>query len=593
MLWVLVSLLGCKGDKNEDDSGGGGDDGSGDDSTAIGEDADGDGYDTPDDCDDSNPDVHPDAAEVCDGIDNDCDGLIDAGDDSIEGGVTVYTDSDGDGYGDDKTERQACDEGVGTTDVGGDCDDADSSINPDALELCDDKIDSNCDGEPDYNCVGTTDNSYAVWAGIGAGDDLGLDVTARGDLNGDGTPDVIVGARENDDHGVDAGDAYVLFGPLQSGDFSVSSADGEIYGSAGSKLGKSSELVGDMGGATGEDFAISAPTLTRVGGTNAGRVYLVEASDITKGSTDIATIAWAQLDGGSQFDYAGTDIQRGGDVTGDGATDMWVGAAGDDDGATLDAGSVVLVAGPVSGTTSLDSQAAKLVAEGASHGLGGVLAPGDFDGDGLGDIAIGDAIEGKGGAVYVVYGPVSGSVPLSDADVKILSNGSSESFGNSVSNGGDTNGDGLADLLVGVPYSNANESGEVALLQSPMKSGAAADFTVATFIGTDANAEVGRSVAGGWDVDGDGTGDVLIGSPSWGGGRGAAYLLSGPFSGTIDLQSTAQRWWIGPDDLDTRVGDNVAFGGTALEGGGQAILLPSPRADDGAVDAGSLYVESL
>src|SRR5436190_14428535 len=150
MVWFLVSLLACNGDKDKDDSGGNGGDDSADDSGPIGVDEDGDGYETPDDCDDSNADVNPGATEVCDGIDNDCDDLIDAGDDSFEGGITVFTDSDGDGYGDDATERHACDAGVGTTDVGGDCDDADGEINPDALELCGDKIDSNCDDDPDY-----------------------------------------------------------------------------------------------------------------------------------------------------------------------------------------------------------------------------------------------------------------------------------------------------------------------------------------------------------------------------------------------------------------------------------------------------------
>jgi hypothetical protein len=100
-------------------------------------------------------------------------------------------------------------------------------------------------------------------------------------------------------------------------------------------------------------------------------------------------------------------------------------------------------------------------------------------------------------------------------------------------------------------------------------------------------------VAADGDIDGDANGDVLIGSPGWGDGRGAAYLLAGPFSGVVELTSASQRWWIGPDDRDTHVGDVVAFGGPAFEGGGQAILLPTPRADDGAVDAGSLYVEAF
>src|SRR5262245_13675805 len=107
MLWILVSILGCHGDKNGDDSGGNNcTDCTNDDSgTPIGTDADGDGYETPEDCDDSDENVNPGAQEVCDNIDNDCDTLIDAGDDSLTGGITIYTDADGDSYGDDETER--------------------------------------------------------------------------------------------------------------------------------------------------------------------------------------------------------------------------------------------------------------------------------------------------------------------------------------------------------------------------------------------------------------------------------------------------------------------------------------------------------
>jgi probable HAF family extracellular repeat protein len=87
------------------------------------------------DCDDSDATVNPSAAEVCDGIDNNCDGTVDEG----CGGCT---DNDGDVYGD------------GTGCLGPDCDDADSSINPGASEVCDDNVDNNCDGTVDEGCGG-------------------------------------------------------------------------------------------------------------------------------------------------------------------------------------------------------------------------------------------------------------------------------------------------------------------------------------------------------------------------------------------------------------------------------------------------------
>ncbi len=125
-------------------------------------DADGDGYGDPavsvnecgapagyveegTDCDDADATRSPGAAEVCDGVDNDCDG---SADDDATDGTTVYTDADGDGWGDDATMTVVCEMGEFHVGTGGDCDDASADVSPAATEVCD-TIDNNCDGAAD------------------------------------------------------------------------------------------------------------------------------------------------------------------------------------------------------------------------------------------------------------------------------------------------------------------------------------------------------------------------------------------------------------------------------------------------------------
>ena len=85
------------------------------------------------DCNDSDAAINPNALELADGIDNNCDGLEDEG--------TDLYDNDGDGYCADAT---ACtDPAV----LPGDCNDADSNINPGENELCGDGVDNNCDSD--------------------------------------------------------------------------------------------------------------------------------------------------------------------------------------------------------------------------------------------------------------------------------------------------------------------------------------------------------------------------------------------------------------------------------------------------------------
>ena len=134
-------------------------------------DADGDGYGDPaqslescdgedgyvenaDDCDDSNRTVFLDAPEVCDEVDNDCDGLTDALDDDLIDGTLTYLDADGDGYGDPATELNECLLTTGRIVSGGDCNDRNAAVHPNAPDTWYDGVDSDCQGNNDFDADG-------------------------------------------------------------------------------------------------------------------------------------------------------------------------------------------------------------------------------------------------------------------------------------------------------------------------------------------------------------------------------------------------------------------------------------------------------
>ncbi len=120
------------------------------------------------DCDDSDAAVHPGAAELCNDLDDDCDGLVDLDDPELVGAYETYVDADGDGFGDDASLRLSCDEPPVVV-PGGDCDDGDAAVHPDADELCD-GVDNDCDGDVDES--GSVD--APIWYLDGDGDGYGI-----------------------------------------------------------------------------------------------------------------------------------------------------------------------------------------------------------------------------------------------------------------------------------------------------------------------------------------------------------------------------------------------------------------------------------
>lgn len=96
------------------------------------------------DCNDASASINPGASEVCDDVDQDCDSSVDEG----LATSTWYPDVDGDGWGDEDGAVSDCAAPTGYVDVGGDCDDAVATTNPDATETAD-GTDEDCDGRID------------------------------------------------------------------------------------------------------------------------------------------------------------------------------------------------------------------------------------------------------------------------------------------------------------------------------------------------------------------------------------------------------------------------------------------------------------
>ncbi|MBK9367360.1 MAG: putative metal-binding motif-containing protein [Deltaproteobacteria bacterium] len=96
-----------------------------------------------DDCDDDRAETFPSAAELCDGLDNDCDSVIDEGVTDLEG---LYHDEDRDSYGGEPLTTCPLPDPKDMSSTPGDCDDDNSTFNPEATDVLGDDVDQNCDG---------------------------------------------------------------------------------------------------------------------------------------------------------------------------------------------------------------------------------------------------------------------------------------------------------------------------------------------------------------------------------------------------------------------------------------------------------------
>jgi len=561
------------------------------------------------DCEDTNPDVHPDALEVCDARDNDCDGEVDDADDSVDptlGGEDGFIDTDGDGHGDPDLLVRVCSvESVsGLVASGGDCDDGDAAIHPDAEEICGNGIDEDCDGGGE-GCVldgpYTVDDANFTLTSSDTGSQAGFAV-ATPDLDGDGIADIVLGVPSADTTVASGtGAVYIHFGATSFADAGVE--DGvELAGTqAADILGYALVSPGDVDGDGADDLLVGDP--------GADRAYLVYGSASAWTSGSIADVAAVTISDGGAGYLLGYGVGEVGDLDGDGRPEL---AVGEYRGGGSFEGKLYLFFGVSSLGTEPTVDDAKVSFVGAaSYDYAGTrstcIGGGDFDGDGLRDLLVGArGVDGDGagtGAVYLVSGPVSAygpDTPMDDVDV-ILSgtevDGTTTGFGASAQGVGDLDGDGVDDLAVGADYHDGVDTNAGAVFVWHGSTGgltSGEDTTAALSIsGRETGDRFGSSLGRVGDLDGDGRGDLLIYAPYADDPHESTTDVSGAFmfgganlpaSGTLGAGSsdavvygTEDRHAVGVDaaagDIDGDALTDLVLGAS---GSGQAFVLRNP-----------------
>lgn len=394
--------------------------------------------------------------------------------------------------------------------------------------------------------------TYYIQAGGNDGADgtLKLNVSMAGytgvgcDINGDGYGDLVSGSPGEDvGSRVDAGRVLVHWGRTNAELNAVSSVTQEWPGlSGGSEKGDgfgAAVACGDFDRDGHDDLAIGGPFEGTGGMPNSGAVRVINGS--SGGLSEAGSLTITQQTPGiagarESGDWFGSALAVG-DFDGDGFADLAIGASGEDVGSRTNAGGVHILYGSESGL-----QLAGLVFfHGNTKGLpnsaeagdrfGARLASADFNGNGFDDLAIGVPSEdlhglANAGAVMILQGGVSGvtadGAMILHQDVGGIA-GSPERgdrFGDALA-AGDIDGDGHADLVVGVPGEGLAGNRKAGMLHVFSGGPLGLSGGASTNIHQDVDGVRGRldpddafaSALGLADINGDGFADLAVGVP--------------------------------------------------------------------------------
>ncbi|MCX7015966.1 MAG: FG-GAP-like repeat-containing protein [Candidatus Sumerlaeota bacterium] len=416
---------------------------------------------------------------------------------------------------------------------------------------------------------------------------FGVSVGSAGDVNGDGYGDLIVGACTYTYHyTAEGGAAIFLGGP---GSLNPVAGWGVAGGQENAMMGAAVASAGDVNGDGCADVVVGAPGFD--GGTpDQGRAYVYYGNANGLLATPVTLSGDPQE--GAQFGFA---VASAGDVNGDGYDDVVIGQYLYDFMTYGDVGRVFVYYGSAAGIETASYWSAVGPATGGQFGFA-VASAGDVDGDGYADILIGgpgyENGEAAEGGAWVYCGGPEGVKPGSRWDAE--SNKDNAMFGVSVGGAGDVNGDGFSDIIVGA-LNNAN--GETGEGRAYVYHGSVDGPSLAEDWRAESNqigAQLGRSVGGAGDVNGDGYSDVIVGAWTYNGGGtddGAAFVWHGSATGLGANGTPANADWHiegGQDSAEL----GIAVGGAGdVNGDGFAdVFAGAWRYTDDQTQEGRIYV---
>ncbi|MCF6220211.1 MAG: hypothetical protein L3J65_03780 [Robiginitomaculum sp.] len=469
-------------------------------------------------------------------------------------------------------------------------------------------------GNFDLNSLDGT-NGFILY-GTNANDQTGISVSGAGDINADGFADILVGGSNVDVNGMNAGEAYVVFGSSAAHypNLFLDALDGSngfiISGLASdTQTGYSVSAAGDVNGDGIDDILVGAPgqqTDTAEPGSTAGETYVVfGTTDGFANNFDLASLDGTNgfvINGlpdngsGANIDGSGSSVSNAGDINGDGIDDILIGAPRTVLDDVRAPGQAYIVYGTVSGyggsfdLADLDGSNGFVISAPQFSTAGfSVSGAGDINGDGYADFIVGaprgfSEVGSRAGQSYVIYGSDSGF----DGNLDLGALNGTQGFvisginagdenGTAVSGAGDVNGDGFADILVsspGVDVGGLSQIGQSYIIYGSAEFG--------RFVATLTNGNDSYFAASGSEVvyggDGDDIIDGLGGSDYFYGEDGNDDMFAG---GGNDMLDGGQ----GDDLLNGGDGDDVLYGGAGVD-----ILIGAEGSDELYGGTGEDYI---